>query len=51
MSSDQTKDQEIQWDLDEIKKAYKDAAEADRFLFGDFDYSYVWKDTETNDVY
>jgi hypothetical protein len=33
---------EIKWDIEEIKKAYKEAAEADHFLFGDFDYSYVW---------
>jgi hypothetical protein len=44
-------EQEIQWDLEEMKKAYQEAAEADRFLFGDFDYSYVWKDIESNDIY
>ena len=51
MRTDQTKDQEIQWDQEEMLNAYKRAAEYDDFLFGDFDYSYVWKDTETNDVY
>ena len=51
MSSDQTKESEIQWDKEEMLNAYKRAAEYDDFLFGDFDYSYVWKDTETNDVY
>jgi hypothetical protein len=39
-----------EWCEQEIIKAYKDAAEADRFLFGDCDYSYVWKETESNDV-
>lgn len=36
---------------EELIKAYKDAAEADRFIFGDYDYSYVWLDTETNDIF
>lgn len=35
---------------EEALKAYKDAAEADRFLFGDYDYSYIWLETETNDI-
>lgn len=35
---------------EELVRSYKDAAEADLFLFGDYDYSYVWLDSETNDV-
>lgn len=35
---------------EEALKAYKDAAEADRFLFGDYDYSYVWLNGESNDI-
>lgn len=35
---------------EELIKSYKDAAEADLFLFGDYDYSYVWLDSETNDI-
>ncbi len=31
-----------EWVEQEIISAYKDAAEADLFLFGDYDYSYVW---------
>ena len=43
------KDKENQEIVDSIN-AYKDAAEYDDFLFGDCDYSYVWKDTKSNDV-
>jgi hypothetical protein len=39
-----------EWCEQEILNAYKDAAETDLFLFGDYDYSYVWKDTNSNDV-
>jgi len=39
------------WDKKEMLDAYKEAAESDRFLFGDFDYSYVWKESNSNDVY
>ena len=42
---------EIGWNLEEMKTAYREAAEADRFLFGDFDYSYIWKELDSNDVY
>lgn len=45
-----SQDSNSDWNLEEIKKVYKEAAESDRFLFGDFDYSYVWKNTESNDV-
>ncbi len=39
-----------EWCEQEIMNAYKDAAEADWFLFGDYDYSYVWNNTNTNDI-
>jgi hypothetical protein len=39
-----------EWCEQEIMNAYKDAAEYDDFLFGDHDYSYVWKETKSNDV-
>jgi hypothetical protein len=42
---------EIEWDLEEIKKAYQEAAASDDFIFGDHDYSYIWMDNESNDVY
>lgn len=35
-----------EWCEEEIIKAYKDAAEYDRFMFGDVDYSKVWLDDE-----
>jgi hypothetical protein len=40
-----------EWCEQELLNAYKDAAESDLFLFGDYDYSYVWKDSKSNDVY
>jgi hypothetical protein len=39
-----------EWCEQDILNAYKEAAEYDEFLFGDFDYSYVWKDTKSNDI-
>jgi hypothetical protein len=39
-----------EWCEQEILNAYKEAAEYDDVLFGDHDYSYVWKDTKTNDI-
>ena len=42
---------EIEWDFEEMKTAYKRAAEYDDYLFGDFDYSYIWKETDNDDVY
>ena len=39
-----------EWCEQEILNAYREAAEADRFLFGDYDYTYVWKNTESNDI-
>ena len=44
-------DSNFDWDKKEIIKAYKEAAEYDDFLFGDHDYSYIWKNTNSNDVY
>jgi len=43
-------DSKFDWNLEEIKTAYKDAAEYDQFMFGDFDYSDVWLNDENNDV-
>ena len=43
------KDKENQEIVDSIN-AYKDAAEYDQFMFGDFDYSDVWLNDENNDV-
>ncbi len=40
-----------EWCEQVILNAYQEAAEADRFLFGDYDYSYVWRNSESNDVY
>jgi len=51
MRTDQTQEQEIEWDKEKMLNAYQEAAECDEFLFGDFDYSDVWKNTESNDVY
>ena len=43
-------DSNFDWNLEELLNAYKRAAEYDDYLFGDFDYSYIWKDTKPNDV-
>ena len=40
-----------EWCEEVIVKSYKEAAETDSFLFGDYDYSNVWKNTVGNDVY
>jgi hypothetical protein len=39
-----------EWCEQEILNSYRDAAEYDDFMFGDHDYSYVWKNTKSNDV-
>jgi hypothetical protein len=39
-----------EWCEQEIFDMYKEAAEYDDFLFGDCDYSYVWKNAKSNDV-
>lgn len=39
-----------EWCEEEILRAYKEAAEYDKFLFGDCDYAKVWMETNTNDV-
>lgn len=44
-------DSNFDWDKEAMLDAYKKAAEYDDFLFGDFDYSYIWKESDTNDVY
>ena len=46
-----SQDSNFEWDKEELLNAYKRAAEYDDYLFGDFDYSYIWKDTKPNDVY
>jgi hypothetical protein len=46
-----SQDSNFDWDKEKLLDAYKKAAEYDDFLFGDFDYSYIWKDGESNDVY
>lgn len=38
-----------EWCEEEIIKAYKDAAEYDRFMFGDYDCKKVWLDNEVED--
>jgi hypothetical protein len=43
-------DSNFEWDTEKMLDAYREAAAADDFLFGDCDYSYVWMDNETNDV-
>ena len=44
-------DSNFDWDQEKLLDSYRQAAEYDDFLFGDFDYSYIWKDTKPNDVY
>lgn len=39
-----------EWCEEEIKASYKNAAELDSFLFGDYDYEFIWKETHNNDV-
>jgi hypothetical protein len=46
-----SRDSNFEWDIKAQLDAYKKAAEYDDSLFGDFDYSYIWKDGESNDVY
>ncbi len=38
------------WCEQEILNAYKEAAEYDDFLFGDYDYSKEWLGNNSNDV-
>jgi len=40
-----------EWVEQDIINAYKDAAEYDQFMFGDFDYTKVWLNDKSNDVY
>lgn len=39
-----------EWCEEAIKKAYKEAAEYDDFIFGDFDYEKYWINTPSNDI-
>jgi hypothetical protein len=39
-----------EWVEQEIINAYKNAAEADEFLFGDYDYEKEWLGKKTDDV-
>lgn len=39
------------WCEQDLLNAYKDAAEYDSFMFGDFDWEEYWSNQETNDVY
>ena len=40
-----------EWCEEELLKAFKDAAEYDDFMFGDFDWNEYWVNQKTNDVY
>jgi hypothetical protein len=39
-----------EWAEQEILNAFKDAAESDKFLFGDYDYEAEWLGKKTDDV-
>jgi len=39
-----------EWCEQAILNAYQDAAEADKFLFGDYDYEKEWLGKKTDDV-
>ena len=39
-----------EWCEQEIMQAYRDAAEQDDYLFGDYDYEKVWLGKKNNDV-
>ena len=39
-----------EWCEQEILNAYQDAAEADKFLFGDYDYEKEWVGKKNDDV-
>lgn len=45
-----SQDSNFDCDVEASLEAYKKAAEYDEFLFGDYDYSYIWKDTKSNDI-
>jgi hypothetical protein len=45
-----SRDSNFEWDKEKLLDAYRKAAEYDDFLFGDFDYTYVWlKENEEED--
>jgi hypothetical protein len=37
-------------ETEEVISAYKKAAECDEFLFGDYDYSYMWLNDTINNI-
>jgi hypothetical protein len=39
-----------EWCKQEILNAYKDAAELDQFMFGDYDYEKEWLGKKNDDV-
>ena len=39
-----------EWCEQEILNAYKEAAECDEFIFGDYDYCKEWLGNQSNDV-
>lgn len=39
-----------EWCEEYIKNSYKEAAEQDYFLFGDYDYNELWLGSKANDV-
>ena len=40
-----------EWCEAELLNAFKDAAQYDDFMFGDFDWNEYWSNQKTNDVY
>ena len=46
-----SQDSNFEWDTQKMLDAYKEAAASDDFMFGDCDYSYIWMDNKSNDVY
>ena len=44
-------DSNFDWETQKMLDAYREAAASDDFLFGDCDYSYIWMDNKSNDVY
>ena len=39
-----------EWCEEEILRSYREAAECDEFMFGDYDYCKEWLGKNTNDV-
>ena len=40
-----------EWCEEQIINAYKEAAEYDSYLFGDYDYEKVWIGSKPNDIF